>query len=105
MERLVHLALLVLLVYQDLKKKVMQVLKENVVMMAYQVIYIINHLLITKKRFTLVTGTFSLIKTFPRGKVPRLFFLPGEKLPDFRHFFPRGKESGRGKKVPVRVST
>merc|ERR1712136_690009 len=36
-ERLVHLALLVQLVCLDSKKKVMQVLKENVVMMAYQV--------------------------------------------------------------------
>ena len=55
---------------------------------------------------TSVTGTFSPVKTFPRGKkVSRLFFPPSEKLPDFRHFFPRGKESERGKKVPVRVST
>ena len=52
-----------------------------------------------------VAGTFFPHQNFPPGKkVSRLFFPPGEKLPDFRHFFPRGKESERGKKVPVRVS-
>ena len=40
-----------------------------------------------------VAGTFFPHQNFPPGKkVSRLFFPPGEKLPDFRHFFPPGKE-------------
>ena len=42
-----------------------------------------------------VAGTFFPHQNFPPGKkVSRLFFPPGEKLPDFRHFSPERIREG-----------